>query len=65
MVYKLKCEYLIISSGWGLAFFFLDRDNLSTSLQAENLCATKAKKIAKNTVNTLRKMRIDEKINLI
>ena len=24
MVYKLKCEHFVISSGWGLTFFFLD-----------------------------------------
>ena len=39
-------------------------DNLSTSLQAENLCAVEAQKIAKSTVNKLKKMRSDEKFNL-
>ena len=38
--------------------------NLSTSLQAENLCTAEAQKIAKSTVNTLKKMRSDEKFNL-
>ena len=41
-------------------------DNLSMSLQAENLCTTEAQKITKSTVNTLKqKMRSDEKFNLL
>ena len=39
-------------------------DHLSKSLLAENLCTTEAQKIAKSTVNTLKKMRSDEKFNL-
>ena len=39
-------------------------DNLSMSLQAKNLCTTEAQKITKSTVNTLKKMRSDEKFNL-
>ena len=39
-------------------------DNLSTSLQVESLCATEAQEIAKSTVNTLKRMRSDEKFNL-
>ena len=39
-------------------------DNLSMSLQAENLCAAEAQKIAKSTVNILKEMRSDEKFNL-
>ena len=38
-------------------------NNLSTSLQAENLCATEAQKIGKSTVNTLKKMRSDENLS--
>ena len=34
------------------------------SLQAENLCAAEAQKIAKSTVNILKEMRSDEKFNL-
>ena len=40
------------------------RDNLSTSLQAENVCTAEAQKIAKSTANTLKKMRSDKKFNL-
>ena len=40
------------------------RENLSTSLQAENLCAAEVQKIAKSTVNTLKRMRSNEKFNL-
>ena len=46
-----------------MAFFFSDID-LSRSLEAENLCAAEAQKIAKSTVNTLEKMRRDEKFKL-
>ena len=38
-------------------------DDLSASLQAENLCTAEGQKIAKSTVNTLKKMRSDEKFN--
>ena len=40
-------------------------DNLSTSLQVESLCAVEAQEIVKSTVNTLKRMRSDEKFNLL
>ena len=40
-------------------------DNLSTSLQAKILYADKAQKIWKSTVNTLKKIRSEEKFKLI
>ena len=38
-------------------------DDLSASLQAENLCTAEGQKIAKSTANTLKKMRSDDKFN--
>ena len=40
------------------------RNNLSISLQAEDLCATQAQTIAKNTASTLEKMRTDQNFDL-
>ena len=39
-------------------------DNLSISLQAEDLCAAQAQTIAKNTASTLKKMRTDQNFDL-
>ena len=39
-------------------------DNLSISLQAEDLCAAQAQTIAKNTASTLEKMRTDQNFDL-
>ena len=39
-------------------------DNLSISLQAEDLCAAQAQPIAKNTASTLEKMRTDQNFDL-
>ena len=51
--------------GLRLGFIILGHsDNLSMWLQAKNLCAAEAQKIAKSTVSPLKKLRSDDKFNL-
>ena len=66
-VYGVQAQMRTFNYIFGLRLGILllkHSDNLSKSLQAESLCAAEAQKIAKNTVNTLKKMRSDEKFNL-
>ena len=59
MMCKLKCEHLIISSGWGLAFF-LDIVITWAHRYKLEICAPPKKKHCQHA----RKIRSDEKFNL-
>ena len=64
-MYSLRCKRLSIFFGLRLAILLLRHsDNLSKSSQAKDLCATEAQKVLKKTVETLKKMRCDDKIKL-